>query len=156
MSSADHALTAIGQGVVTASPVQMASVAATLAKGGIRFRAHLLGGTESVEIPSLEEEGISADHIETIRKAMWGVVNDDEGSASSLRSDQLEIAGKTATAQTGHQDRPRNAWFMGFAPYENPKLALCVLVEGGESGSRVAGPIAQRILMEGIAHLQDN
>ncbi len=154
-TSRDRAINTIGQGTVLATPMQLASMTATVANGGKRYQAHLVQEEKSSLLADLTQSGISADHIEVVRKAMWRAVNEPDAPASKLRSEDVAIAGKTGTAQTGRPDRPFHAWFIGFAPYENPRLAICVFVENGESGSRVAGPIAKNILTRGLSLLAE-
>lgn len=133
--------------------MQLASMTATVANGGKRFQAHLVQEEKPTLLEDLTQSGISADHLEVVRKALGRAVNDPDAPASKLSSEDVAIAGKNGTAQTGKVDRPFHAWFIGFAPYENPRLAICVFVENGGSGSRVAGPIAKTILTRWLALL---
>ena len=77
------------------------------------------------------------------------VVNGEFGTAKIARRSDVRVCGKTGTAQNPHGDS--HAWFIGFAPYADPELAICVFVENGDSGVRVAGPIARTILEQGLA-----
>ncbi|TLD71902.1 penicillin-binding protein 2 [Phragmitibacter flavus] len=155
--------TSIGQGQVLASPLQMAGVSAATANGGIAYRPHLLrkimDGTELVREQKPEIRGNFIDHgmtpakIELIRKGMWKVVNETGGTARSARIENVEVAGKTGTAQNwapnGKKDN--HTLFITFAPYNNPKYAACIFVQGGHSGGGTAAPIAKRVLEQALA-----
>ncbi|MCB1224871.1 MAG: penicillin-binding protein 2 [Verrucomicrobiales bacterium] len=165
-SSGYTANTSIGQGMVLATPLQMASVVATVANRGMSYRPHLLkqvkDGDELVlDNPpdlrsNLGEEGLNPQEIEMIRKGMWKVVNASGGTAKAAKIDGIEVAGKTGTAQFWRMDKgvkkkDNHTWFITFAPYETPKLAICVLVQGGKSGGGCAGPVAKRIMEQSLA-----
>jgi len=156
------ALTAIGQGDNEATPVQMASMVATVANGGIRYSPQLIskiieGGGDRV-LPArpkpldLRREGIKESQIELVRRGMWKVVNESRGTARRARSEDDETAGKTGTAQFKRNGVDDNhAWFIAFAPYDEPEVAVCVLVRGGKSGGGVAAPVAAKIIKETLA-----
>ena len=91
-----------------------------------------------------------------IRKGMWKVVNDPGGTAKAAAIEGTEVAGKTGTAQAwreqnGRRIKDNNAWFIMFAPYEVPKYAICVCVQGGYSGGSTASPVAKRIMEQALA-----
>src|SRR5947199_5072589 len=95
---------------------------------------------------------ISPDKIELVRRGLWKVVNEDGGTGGRARLKEWVVAGKTGTAQAsvrGHKDT--TAWFACFAPFEHPKYVVAVMVQGGEHGGSVAGPIATRILERTLA-----
>ncbi len=156
-SDAFTALVSIGQGAFETSPLQMASVTATVANGGKVYQPRLVrkvvdrDGTIVKEDPpvlraDLTREGIGAGQIETIKRGMWRVVNEGGGTAGRARSDLTVVSGKTGTAQTGNPRQPTNAWFISFAPYDEPEIAVCVFVENGNSGGGAASPIAKNII----------
>ncbi len=156
------AMTGIGQGFVEATPLQMASVTATVANGGKVYQPRIVkkvmrrSGEVVWEEPpvmrhDLTREGLTADQIETVKRGMWRVVNESGGTAGRAASDITVISGKTGTAQTGILNQPTNAWFIAFAPYDNPELAVCVFVENGHSGGGAASPIAKNIIEQTIA-----
>jgi penicillin-binding protein 2 len=88
---------------------------------------------------------------------MWKVVNENGGTARRARLEGVEVAGKTGTAQnkrktaSGSVVTDNHTWFIAFAPYDDPKYAVCVLVQGAKSGGGVAAPVAARILEEALA-----
>jgi penicillin-binding protein 2 len=160
-SSGYTANTSIGQGFVLATPLQMAIVAATVGNGGTVYYPRLVDKVVSQDGKILEQEpakvranlvtdgGIKPEDIEKVRKGMWRVVNEAGGTASRARVAGIEVAGKTGTAQfmRGRQ-KDNRVWFIAFAPYEKPKFAVCVMVEGAKSGGGVAAPIVGKILDE--------
>ena len=156
--------TAIGQGDVLATPLQMAMIAATVASGGTSYFPRLIDkvvaqdGTVLLNEPAkvrsnlLSEGGITAEQIEKVRDGMHKVVNEPGGTAGKARIKAVEVAGKTGTAQfwrSGTKDN--HTWFLAFAPYEDPKYAICVIVQGAKSGGGVSAPIAAKILEETFA-----
>ncbi|MDF1810767.1 MAG: penicillin-binding transpeptidase domain-containing protein, partial [Verrucomicrobiales bacterium] len=156
-SPAFTALTSIGQGFTEATPLQMASVTATVANGGkvyqprivkrVMDREGLLVLDEPPKVNyDLTREGVTSAQIEIVRRGMWRVVNESGGTAGRAKSPITTISGKTGTAQTGNAKEPTNAWFIAFAPYENPEIAVCVFVQNGNSGGAAASPIAKNII----------
>lgn len=162
--------TSIGQGQVLCSPLQMATVAATLANGGICYYPRLVSkvvdkdGKPVVDEKgkpanfgprvrtSLLAQGIKPQDIEMVRKGMWKVVNDPGGTAGKAKIKNVEVAGKTGTAQFWRNGQKDNhTWFICFAPYDKPKYAVCIFLQGAKSGGGTAAPIAARILDESLA-----
>src|SRR6202022_857841 len=89
----------------------------------------------------------SPDQIELVRKGLWKVVKEAGGRGGRARLKNVQVAGKTGTAQAADRGRKDTiAWFACFAPYDHPRYVVAVMVQGGEHGGSVAGPIATRIL----------
>jgi penicillin-binding protein 2 len=164
-SDGHTANTSIGQGSVLASPLQMASVAAAVACGK-SYKPHLLyevrDGTEVIlpHKPVLRSDlaqFFPEKDLEIVRKGMWKVVNDAGGTAKTARIPGVEVAGKTGTAQNWRRDErnvrveDNHTLFISFAPYMNPKYAVCVIVQGGKSGGGCAAPVARRVLERSLA-----
>jgi penicillin-binding protein 2 len=159
-SSGQTANASIGQGYVLATPLQMAMVAATVANRGTSYYPRLIDkvvaqdGTvirqEPVKVhASLAEGGISPEKTDIVRRGMWDVVNRGGGTAASARIKNYEVAGKTGTAQFWRGAvKDNHTWFIAFAPYDNPRYAVAVLVQGAQSGGGVAAPIAAKILSD--------
>ncbi|HEX6116190.1 MAG TPA: penicillin-binding transpeptidase domain-containing protein [Solirubrobacterales bacterium] len=159
-SDLEVAVTAIGQGQVLASPLQMASVAQTIAAGGKRSPTPLV--TEpGLGPPEGTTEVTDAQTAATVRDLMVANVNTGTGEAANIP--EVQVAGKTGTAELGPDpDAPapgpgespaleENAWFTAFAPAEKPKLALAVMVvDAAGSGGEVAAPIAAEIFSNGL------
>lgn len=141
----------IGQGDLTATPLQMAVLTATIANGGIVWQSQIVDkiiDSAKNTIKDIEPAGrkidfISEENFGIIREAMRQTIL--SGSAQYLRDLTVEVAGKTGTAQTS-ANSPTNAWFTAFAPYRNPEIVLAILVEGGGEGSSAAVPIAKETL----------
>jgi penicillin-binding protein 2 len=161
-SQGQTANSSIGQGYVLATPLQMAMVAATVANGGVSYQPSLIyqiqdpDGT-SIRRPSKiradlkQVNKLTPDQIELVRKGMWRVVN-DSGTGTKGQVPGVVVAGKTGTAQAWTDgEKDDNAWFIAFAPYDHPKLALAVIVQGGKAGNDVAAPIAAKIIEESLA-----
>lgn len=138
---------AIGQGAVSVTPLQMAVVTAAIAHRGIVHQPRLFLDERVMPRANLFDEGVSATDLETLRRGMWRSVNEEGGNARRARLDTAEVAGRTGTAQV-YYDEPRspNAWFLGFAPYENPRVAVCVMLTRGGSGGHAAAPVAAGII----------
>jgi penicillin-binding protein 2 len=159
-STGQTANTSIGQGFVLATPLQMAMVAATVANWGTSYYPRIVDkivaqdGTVIREEPikvraNLLENGFTTDQIGVVRGGMWDAVNRGGGTGGNARIKDYPVAGKTGTAQFWRGGTPDNhTWFVAFAPYEKPRYAVCVMVNGGASGGGVAAPIAAKILSE--------
>lgn len=136
---------AIGQSDNTFTPLQLAVYTATLANGGTRYRAHLLREVRSFPDGALVAEitpeavctiEFKAGVLATVKNAMKGVVENGSAARIFLGYD-LTVGGKTGTAQVG-TGRSDNATFIGFAPYETPKIAVSVIIEQGANGTDAA------------------
>ena len=161
-SQGQTANASIGQGYVLATPLQMAMVAATVANDGVSYQPSLVhqiqepDGTsvrrpEKIRGDLKEMNNLTPDQLEIVRKGMWRVVN-DSGTGGRAKVPGVVVAGKTGTAQAWTDgEKDDNAWFIAFAPYDHPKLALAVIVQGGNAGGEVAAPIAAKIIEESLA-----
>jgi len=151
--------TSIGQGMVLASPIQMAMIGATVANGGTCYYPRMIekvvaqDGTVVLREPSrvrsslITDGGLTPEQIEIVRNGMRRVVNEDGGTARRARIKGMEVAGKTGTAQFKRKGIEDNhTWFLCFAPYDAPKYVVCVIVQGAKSGGGVAAPVAGQIL----------
>ena len=160
----------IGQGYVLASPLQLAVMSARLATGR-SVTPRLIARRNGVAQPSGagEDMGFNENTLRRIRKAMYSVSNARKGTAygSRIIAEDFRMAGKTGTTQvrritaeeraagiTKNEDRVwehrDHALFVNFAPYDNPKIAVAVVVEHGGSGSRAAAPIARDITLHAL------
>lgn len=166
----DTANAAIGQGYMLSSPVQLAVMTARLATGR-SVVPRLVKSVNGVEQPSGAGTpmGMNENNLHQIRSAMYAVSNDRRGTAyrSRIIEDAFRMAGKTGTSQvrniskaeraTGvirNRDLPwarrDHALFVGFAPFENPRYAVSVVVEHGGGGSVAAAPIARDVLLQAL------
>ena len=142
---------AIGQGDILVTPLQMANAVATIANGGKLYKPHLVnsildGNGEVIETiqPVVEKENVvSAGTIDVIKRGMRQTVT--SGSAKLLNSLSVAVAGKTGTAQYGTNNSKSHAWFITFAPYDNPTIAMAILLEGAGGGDVYAVPVANEV-----------
>lgn len=142
---------AIGQGEVGASPLQMACYAMALASGGTIYQPHAVRSIynkRTAKFDSVLQQSraipISPRTSELLREAMYLGVNGPGGTGAAARVPGLAIAGKTGTAQNPHGKD--HAWFIGFAPFESPQIAVCVLVENAGFGGSQAAPLAGKLI----------
>ncbi len=155
----------IGQGYVTATPLQMAVVAATVANGGTVYRPHLVKRTVGVGGQTVKEytpeviaeTNIHPEVLQLVRDGMRDVVNSSGGTGIKAKLADVVVAGKTGTSQVISGTRgkgkvlPRqyrdHAWFLAFAPYEAPEVAVACLIEhAGAGGGQVAAPVVRAVL----------
>lgn len=157
----------IGQGYVLATPLQLAVMTARVASGrAVAPRLVRMIDGQEVAVPEAPELGLDAAHLAAIRQGMRDVVNGARGTAGGVRivDPAMLFAGKTGTSQvrnisaaerargvTSNEQLPWNrrdhALFVGYAPWENPKYAVSVVVEHGGGGSAVAAPIARDVIL---------
>ena len=161
---------AIGQGFVLASPLQLAVMTARIASGRL-ITPRLVKSIDGVENPASEGApiGLRKSHLEYIQNAMFAVSNSQRGTAyrSRILPDDLKLAGKTGTSQVRNitkaerargvfrnEDLPWNrrdhALFICFAPFKAPRIAVSVVVEHGGGGSKAAAPIARDIVLSAL------
>lgn len=142
---------AIGQGFVTATPLQLANMTAAIANGGTVYRPRLVrsikkpdGSVEELEGETLAKNFISPSNLGIVREGMRMTVSSEDGSARQLAGLKVAVAGKTGTAQYGEEGKT-HGWFVSFAPFENPQIALAILVEGGGGGHSTAVPVTKEV-----------
>ena len=170
----DSVNAAIGQGFVLASPLQLAVMTARLATGRA-ILPNLVKSVGGVAKPARAQNKtagsleLNENHLRAVRRAMFDVSNNRRGTAYASRviSDEHRIAGKTGTSQvrnitaaeraagvSKNEDLPRerrdHALFVNFAPYDDPKVAVAVIVEHGGSGAAAAAPIARDITLQAL------
>ena len=144
----------IGQGDVLITPLQAAVFCAALANRGKipvphLFKSVLFHNPDNWEghFPEFKYiGGISEKTYNVLLRGMWDVVQCEHGTAHWLRDPEIQIAGKTGTAQNPHGED--HAWFIGFGPYENPEIVVCALVEHGEHGTTMAAPIVVKLIKQ--------
>ncbi|PWG17553.1 penicillin-binding protein 2 [Salibaculum griseiflavum] len=160
----------IGQGYVLASPLQLAVMTARIATGR-SVSPRLVLSIDGVEQPSGagEDMGLNENHLRRIRASMFDVSNHRRGTAYRTRivAEGMQMAGKTGTSQVRRitaEERAQGVWrnedlpwhrrdhalYVGFAPYENPKYAVAIVVEHGGGGSAAAAPIARDIMLQAL------
>lgn len=158
----DSANAAIGQGYVLATPLQLAVMTARLATGrSVTPRLVKRIGGEEQPIGAGEDLGLAEENLRQIRRGMWAVCNNRKGTAyaSRIEAEDMRMAGKTGTAQVRSTivdneevpwDQRDHALFVNYAPYDNPKYAVAVVVEHGGGGSSTAAPIARDVTLQAL------
>ncbi|HSF57812.1 MAG TPA: penicillin-binding protein 2 [Candidatus Binatia bacterium] len=157
---------AIGQGYVTTTPLQIVNMMVALANGGTLYRPRVVKKIESADGATVREYGpekirtinLKPTTVERLHKALADVVNGAGGTGGAARSKLVAIAGKTGTAQViemkgaylkseqlSHFNRD-HAWFVSYAPAQNPRIAVVVLVEHGGHGGEAAAPMAKKVI----------
>lgn len=164
-SIADTQSVAIGQGPLTVTPLQVVRMMAAVANGGHLVRPHVVelgardggrgtgdqGTTDSCEAspssPAPRPLALSPRTLQVLRAGLRRVVADPKGTAhATVDLESTAIAGKTGTAETG-EDRASHAWFVGYAPADEPKLAFVVVLEHAGDAAVAAGPLAKRLVI---------
>jgi peptidoglycan glycosyltransferase len=153
-------MSSIGQFDVRATPMQMAMVAAAIANNGTLMSPYLVKSARASDLsvidrstPTIYGRPLTSAQSNELTQMMVSVVEKGTGTAAQIPG--VTVAGKTGTAETGLDTAP-HAWFVGFAPAENPVVAVAVIVENGGSlgseatGGKVAAPIAKQVMMKAI------
>jgi penicillin-binding protein 2 len=142
----------VGQGDLLVTPLQMAQFAMIIGNEGYYYTPHLLktihdqrdehGSEFQTSLHNIK--GISSETYSVLKTGMYEAVNGERGTGSACRLSGVDVAGKTGTAQNPHGND--HAWFIGFAPFQKPEVAICVFVENGGTGGGVAAPLARQVL----------
>jgi peptidoglycan glycosyltransferase len=150
------ALTGFGQGKVVATPLQMAMVSAGIANGGVVMNPRMVDTVIEADLTVQQtftdsEFGRALEEDDAAQMVRMMTANVSAGAASNARIDGVDVAGKTGTAENG-DDRPYSLWFTGFAPADDPEVAVAVVIENGGgqgqsgSGNTIAAPIAKKVM----------
>ncbi len=157
----------IGQGFNLVTPMQQAILMTAVANGGVLLKPYLVKRIEGPD-GQIQQEffpeiigqfGVAPDHLEQVQNALRDVVNSAQGTGKESRLKNIIVSGKTGTAQVVRMESDEelkkqevvpvkhrdHAWFMAFAPYEQPVIAVAIIVEHGGHGGTTAGPIARKI-----------
>ena len=156
LNKAQLALSSIGQYDVAASPLQMAMVSAAIANDGVLMDPYIVSNVRSHDLKSIEtheaqvlSKAMTPENAKELQQMMAAVVS--EGTGHNAQIPGVEVAGKTGTAQSDPKRKPF-AWFTSFAPVDDPKVAVAVIVEDADiprndiAGGRVAAPIAKAVM----------
>jgi penicillin-binding protein A len=160
VDDAQLALTGIGQQDVRVTPLQVAMISAAIANGGEVMQPYLVDTVRDGDLDVIDEtspsrlsRAVSDTTAQELTDMMVDVVSSGSGTAAAIPG--VTVAGKTGTAEFG-SNGAAHAWFTGFAPAEDPQIAVAVIVESasddwtGESGGRVAAPIGRDVLQAGV------
>jgi len=157
MTTAQVELSGIGQGSVNTTPLQVAMTSAAIANGGEVMVPYSVDRIRDAELEVVEEtranalgRAISSSTADELTDMMVSVVESGSGTAAQISG--VSVAGKTGTAQHGDNSEPPHVWFTGFAPADDPQVAVAVVVENGgamgseATGGRVSAPIAKAVM----------
>ena len=158
---------AIGQGYVLSTPLQVLVSTAAVANGGTIYQPQIVhqvvdsaGGLQrDFEPHALRQLPVDEGVMELVQEGMWSAVNTDYGTSVTARVPGVTVAGKTGTAEfceyipeeedcrrDDEDNLPTHAWFVGYAPYENPEIAIVTFVYDGGEGSEAAIPVTQKAM----------
>mgnify|MGYP000875114601 CR=1 FL=1 len=160
--------TAIGQGAVLVTPVQLALAYAAIGNGGTVYSPQIVRSLETSDgtvyqdfSPRVRQKAhVSPDTLAKVQAGLHAVVNDELGTAYPVRDPSLDISGKTGTVQTGYVPKPDedprvgwyksqdHAWFASFYPSSAPEVAVVVFIEHGRSGPKAAAPVAIQVVRD--------
>ncbi len=163
----------VGQGYLNATPIQLLSLISAVANGGKLYAPRVVERVENIfgktlREYSLQETGrvqVSEEALRMVREALMGAVNEPHGTGGACALKEVKVAGKTGTAQVvkmaqdfrkGDTNRlplkfRDHAWFVAYAPFEDPRISIVVLVEHGGFGGAVAAPIAKKVIEKFMA-----
>lgn len=148
----------IGQSSVLVTPMEMALVGATVANDGVMMKPYLVkevlnskGELIRTIPPESNGEIVSKNNARIVKDFMKGVV--EEGSGRNASIEGIQVAGKTGTADHNESSKGKAAhsWFVGFAPYDNPQVAIAVIVENGGQGGIAAASIASQVMSTALS-----
>lgn len=150
----------IGHDSLLVTPLEMCMVASTVANDGVMMQPHIVSRIDSSDgknilrnAPTVLSEVMPKENADKITKMMQNVVSSGTGTEAFVSG--YKVAGKTGTAQLDIEKGSNNAWFVGFAPADDPKVAIAVVIPGIQnSGGEVAAPIAGELLKYAIDNIQ--
>ncbi|MBC8065641.1 MAG: penicillin-binding protein 2 [Chlorobia bacterium] len=158
----DTAHLGIGQGILAVTPIQMANIVALVANDGVNFKPRLVRAirdpvemqkVELIKPTELHKVGGSPAFWATMKSALVDVIQ--RGTARSAQIPGMTWGGKTGRAEE-KKGRKTHSWFIGFAPYDKPKIAICVFIEEGGHGGEIAAPIAKRVVQRYLLPPKDS
>jgi len=148
---------AVGQGALQVTPLQMAMLTATIANGGDLYQPRLVlaerepNEEEFQDIPAIIVRHVnwSAEHLALVKNGMRDVVQDAEGTGRLARLENVAMAGKTGTAEYGRKGAgQKHGWMILFAPFENPRYAVAIVMDDAVSGGISVGPRMRQLMKE--------
>lgn len=144
--TADTQAMAIGQGAITTTPLQMLRLIAAVANGGKLVAPHVRKRGQNY-FPANNSSDPFSPAFSPVREGLLRVVAEPKGTAhATVYLESTAIAGKTGTAETG-EDRASHAWFVGYAPADNPTVAFVIVLEHAGDAATAAGPLAKRLVV---------
>lgn len=158
MTDAQRAISVIGQGVTEATPMHMALIAATIANDGVMPKPYIVSSVKAGGISTYKANKadigriISKEDAKKIKDMMLEVVKSGTGRAAAING--IDVCGKTGTSENsvtakgGADSKKTHALFIGFAPYEDPEIAVCVVMEYAGFGGTYAAPAARNVIQK--------
>lgn len=141
----------IGQGELQVNPLQLAAYVAAIANNGVWIRPHFVSEVKNKQLGTIEpvnydseDLGINPEFLKVVQGGMYDVVNVPGGTAGHVKLPDIAVAGKTGTAQNPHGKD--HSWFISYAPFDNPKIAMCALVENSGFGGTHAAPLSRKLI----------
>jgi len=146
---AENMMAGMGQVFHTYTPIQMANYVATIANGGTRYKPHFLKKVTDPQGKVIREAvpevaavlGASRENLDAVRQGMWMVTQPGGTASANFFRFPVKVAAKTGTAENPHGDD--HAWFVAYAPVEDPEIAIAVIIEHGGHGGTSAAPVAR-------------
>lgn len=157
----------IGQGYNLVTPLQQANMIASIANGGTLYKPFLIKKIEDPDNNMVREFGpqilqnsnLVPEYLDLIKQSLLGVVHEPHGTGWRARIKNTKVSGKTGTAQVvamkkGDEEEKEvipyffrdHAWFVAYAPFKNPEIAIAIIIEHGGHGGTTAAPIAKAII----------
>ena len=130
-----------GQGQILMNPLQLASIYSAFVNNGSIYQPHIVQGQTKTWIKNV----FSKETTKIIKEDLINAIADENGTGHAIYHDNVILAGKTGTAQFDNSDRV-HSWFIGYAPYENPQISFCVILEGGYTGVPGAQQVTKALL----------
>ncbi|MEG6586003.1 peptidoglycan D,D-transpeptidase FtsI family protein [Dendrosporobacter sp. 1207_IL3150] len=153
LGDGDLAQVGIGQGSLLVTPFRMAMLASTFANSGTTMKPHIISRIARTD-GNVIQNHVPEEWLKPLDKKSSDIITDmlvdvvESGTGISAQIKNITVAGKTGTAENPHG--ASHAWFIGFAPADNPEVAIAVIVENGGSGGGVAAPIARQVLLQAL------
>lgn len=153
----------IGQGALLVTPLQLALYTAALANGGTLYRPRLIRAItapdgvrrEIAAAPAAHSPQLDPAHVRVIRNGMRDVVNAPQGTGRRARLANVLVAAKTGTAEYGRKSEGKKmTWMIAFAPFDNPRYAVAILIEDGQGGGATCGPRIQQLFARIFAEVE--
>lgn len=139
---------AIGQGFLLTTPLQIARLVSAVANGGVLLRPQIvyrIGDEVALKREAMGRLPVSAEHLAEIKEGLLGAGTLPQGTAYRAMKDlPFKVAGKTGTAETG--DAEPHAWFVGYAPANDPEIVIAVVIEHGGEGPTIAAPLFRKLI----------
>ena len=149
----------VGQGYVSATPMQMANLISMVANRGVIYTPHLVRGQRNGDTGDFSIAAPKIAHEVKAEPWFWDMLQDgltrviDSGTARSAQIPGVQWAGKTGSTEHGRRTEKTHSWFVGFGPVQHPKIAICMFAEAAGHGGEISAPIAKEVVAHYLASL---